>query len=175
MSKGGEAERIALYLRVSSEEQVERMSIGTQEGFLDQYCALYGHEVAGVYKDEAISGTVPMHERPEGRRLLDDAKTGAFGTVLVYRLDRVGRSLLVVVDVHDRLGESGIALKSANEPIDTSTPAGRLIFQMLASFAESSAGPSAKERSTVFTGPSGTVSTRDASPTATGLDRMRAA
>ncbi len=42
----------------------------------------------------------------------------------------------MVVDVHDRLGESGIALKSANEPIDTSTPAGRLIFQMLASFAE---------------------------------------
>ncbi len=123
-------------MRVSSEEQVERMSIGTQEEFLDQYCALYGHEVAGVYKDEAISGTVPMHERPEGRRLLDDAKAGAFGTVLVYRLDRVGRSLLVVVDAHDRLGELGIALKSANEPIDTSTPAGRLIFQMLASFAE---------------------------------------
>jgi site-specific DNA recombinase len=136
MSKGEGAERIALYMRVSSEEQVERMSIGTQEEFLDQYCALYGHEVADVYKDEAISGTVPMHERPEGRRLLDNAKTGAFGTVLVYRLDRVGRSLLVVVDAHDRLGESGIALKSANEPIDTSTPAGRLIFQMLASFAE---------------------------------------
>src|SRR3712207_864899 len=125
MSKDEGAERIALYMRVSSEEQVERMSIGTQEEFLDQYCALYGHEVAGVYKDEAISGTVPMHERPEGRRLLDDAKAGAFGTVLVYRLDRVGRSLLVVVDAHDRLGELGIALKSANEPIDTSTPAGR--------------------------------------------------
>jgi site-specific DNA recombinase len=136
MNKGEGAERTALYMRVSSEEQAERMSIGTQEEFLDQYCALYGHEVARVYKDEAISGTVPMRERPEGRRLLDDAKTGAFGTVLVYRLDRVGRSLLVVVDAHDRLGESGIALKSANEPIDTSTPAGRLIFQMLASFAE---------------------------------------
>jgi site-specific DNA recombinase len=132
----GSGERIALYLRVSSEEQTARMTIGTQEEFLDQYCALYGHEVAGVDKDEAISGTVPMHERPEGRRLLDDAKSGAFETVLVYRLDRVGRSLLVVVDAHDRLGESGIALKSANEPIDTSTPAGRLIFQMLASFAE---------------------------------------
>src|SRR3712207_2176306 len=87
-------ERLAFYMRVSSEEQAERMTIGTQEEFLDQYCALYGHEVADVYKDEAISGTVPMDERPEGRRLLDDAKTGVFGTVLVYRLDRVGRSLL---------------------------------------------------------------------------------
>jgi site-specific DNA recombinase len=118
-------ERLAFYMRVSSEEQAERMTIGTQEEFLDQYCALYGHEVAGVYKDEAISGTVPMHERPEGRRLLDDAKTGSFETILVYRLDRVGRSLLVVVDAHDRLGGSGITLRSANEPIDTSTPAGR--------------------------------------------------
>ena len=111
MSKGEGAERIALYMRVSSEEQAERMTIKTQDEFLDQYCALYGHEVAGVYKDEAISGTVPMHERPQGRRLLDDAKSGAFQTVLVYRLDRVGRSLIVVVDAHDRLGESGIALK----------------------------------------------------------------
>jgi site-specific DNA recombinase len=80
---------------------------------------------------------VSTRTRPSlGRRLLDDAKTGAFGTVLVNRLNRVERSLLVVVDAHDRLGESGIALKSANEPIDTSTPAGRLIFLMLASFAE---------------------------------------
>ncbi len=66
MNKNGGSERIALYMRVSSEEQAERMSIGTQEEFLEQYRALYGHEVIGVYKDEAISGTVPMHERPGG-------------------------------------------------------------------------------------------------------------
>jgi site-specific DNA recombinase len=56
--------------------------------------------------------------------------------VLVYKLDRLGRSLLVIVDAHDRLQQAGVALKSATEPIDTSTPSGRLIFQMLASFAE---------------------------------------
>ncbi len=169
MSKEEGAERIALYLRVSSEEQVERMSIGTQEEFLDQYCALYGHEVAGVYKDEAVSGTVPMHERPEGRCLLDDAKAGTFGTVLVYRLDRVGRSLLVVVDAHDRLGACGIALKSANEPIDTSTPAGRLIFQMLASFAEFERGTIRERTQHGLTGPSETASRPGAYPTATIL------
>jgi site-specific DNA recombinase len=133
---GSQPERVGLYMRVSSEEQKTKESIATQDGFLEEYCKLYGHEVVGVYKDEAISGTVPVRERPSGRRLLEDAKAGKFDTVLVYKLDRIGRSLLVVVDAHDRLGERGVALRSATEPIDTSTPAGRLIFQMLASFAE---------------------------------------
>jgi site-specific DNA recombinase len=56
--------------------------------------------------------------------------------VLVYRLDRLGRSLLVVVDAHDRLEGLGVSLRSATESIETATPSGRLIFQMLASFAE---------------------------------------
>ena len=129
-------ERVALSMRVSSEEQKEKESIATQDGFLEEYCKLYDLEVTSIYKDEAISGTVPMHERPGGRQLLEDAKAGKFDTVLVYKLDRIGRSLLVVVDAHDRLAEAGVALRSATEPIDTSTPAGRLIFQMLASFSE---------------------------------------
>jgi site-specific DNA recombinase len=123
-------------MRVSSEEQKTKESIRTQEAFLEDYCKLYEYEVAGVYKDEAVSGTVPMPERSAGACLLADAEAGALDSVLVYRLDRIGRSLLVVVDAHDRLGQAGVALKSANEPIDTSNPSGRLIFQMLASFAE---------------------------------------
>jgi site-specific DNA recombinase len=92
--------------------------------------------VADVYEDDGISGTIPLHERPEGRRLLEDAQEGKFKVVLVSKLDRLGRSLLVIVDAHDRLDTSSLALRSAREPIDTSTPSGRLIFQMLASFAE---------------------------------------
>lgn len=133
---GGSGERIALYTRVSSQEQAERLTIGTQEEFLEQYRALHGHEVTGVYKDEAIPGTVPMHERPGGRSLLESAKEGVFDVVLVYKLDRIGRTLLNVVDAHDRLDVCGVALRSATEPIDTSNPSGRLIFHMLASFAE---------------------------------------
>jgi site-specific DNA recombinase len=130
------SERVALYLRVSGEDQRERATIELQREFLEQYRELYGLEIAGVYADDGLSGTVALHERPEGRRLLSDAREGRFGAVLVYRLDRLGRSLLVIVEAHDRLQEAGVALRSATEPIDTSTPSGRLIFQMLASFAE---------------------------------------
>jgi site-specific DNA recombinase len=133
---GTEPERVALCLRVSSEEQRDRETIELQEEFLEQFCRLYELEVADVYKDDGISGTIPLHERPEGRRLLKDAREGKFTTVLVSKLDRLGRTLLVIVDAHDRLDAAGVSLRSGREPIDTSTPSGRLIFQMLASFAE---------------------------------------
>jgi site-specific DNA recombinase len=134
--RGPQPERIASYLRVSSEEQRERETIEIQDKFLGEYCRLYGLEVTEVYADDGVSGTVPLHERPAGRRLLEDAKAGKFDAVLVYKLDRLGRKLLVIVDAHDRLAEAGVSLRSAREPIDTSNPSGRLIFQMLASFAE---------------------------------------
>jgi site-specific DNA recombinase len=113
---GSKPERIALLLRVSSEEQRERETIEIQEEFLEQYCRLYELDVADIYKDDGISGTIPLHERPEGRRLLEDAKEGKFETVLVYKLDRLGRTLLVIVDAHDRLQEARVALRSATEP-----------------------------------------------------------
>jgi site-specific DNA recombinase len=134
---GSEAsERVALYMRVSSEEQRDRETIEIQREFLQEYCRLYGLEVAQVYADDGLSGTIPLHERLEGSRLLEDAKESKFSTLLIYRLDRLGRSLLVIVDAHDRLQAFGVGLKTATEPIDTSNPSGRLIFQMLASFAE---------------------------------------
>jgi site-specific DNA recombinase len=129
-------ERVALYLRVSSEEQCERETIDIQREFLAEYCRLYSYEVAQTYADDGVSGTIPLYERPEGRRLLKDSREGKFQTVLVKKLDRLGRTLLVIVDAHDRLQEAGVTLRSATEPMDTSTPSGRLIFQMLASFAE---------------------------------------
>ena len=133
---GSKPESVALYLRVSSEEQRDRETIEIQEEFLEKYCDLHKVEVAGTYKDDGVSGTIPLHERHAGRTMLEDAREGKFETVLVYKLDRLGRSLLVIVDAHDRLETSGVSLRSATEPIDTSSLSGRLIFQMLASFAE---------------------------------------
>ena len=129
-------ERVALYMRVSSEEQRDAGTIQTQSDSLTRHAAACGFEVAEVYADDGVSGTIPLHERPEGRRLLEDAKEGKFQSVLVYKLDRLGRTQLGILDAADRLERLGVALRSATEHYETATPQGRLLFQMLGSFAE---------------------------------------
>jgi site-specific DNA recombinase len=132
----GDAERVALYLRVSSEEQRDAGTIQTQRAEQDGYCERNGFEVVRAYPDDGVSGTIPLHERPEGRRLLEDAKAGEFDTVVVYKLDRLARTQLGLLDAADRLERAGVALRSATEHYETATPQGRLLFQMLGSFAE---------------------------------------
>lgn len=127
---------VALYARVSTEDQAERQTVEAQTGFLARYCDLHQLPVAGVYVDDGISGTVPLDERPAGRRLLADAADGRFGTVLVYRLDRLGRSLRALLDAHDRLDNVGIAIRSGTEPFDTASPIGAFVFNLLGSMAE---------------------------------------
>ena len=68
--------KVAVLLRVSTDEQRERETIGLQRAFLAEFCKLYGLEVHEIYADDGVSGTVPLHERPEGRRLLEDARAG---------------------------------------------------------------------------------------------------
>ena len=84
--------RLALSLRVSSEDQADRGTIEAQRDFLRQYVQLYSLPAADEYADDGITGTLPLSDRPEGRRLLQDAEAGRFGCVLVYRLTRLGRS-----------------------------------------------------------------------------------
>jgi site-specific DNA recombinase len=87
----GGAERVALYLRVSSEEQRERQTIQTQREFLSDYARVMELEVVDTYSDDGVLGTIPLGERSEGKRLLEDAEAGKFDTVLVYKLDRCTR------------------------------------------------------------------------------------
>ena len=133
---GSKPERVALYMRVSSEEQREAGTIETQSEELGRHTTTWGFEVFGVYSDDGVSGTIPLHARPAGARLLEDAKAGKFDTVLVYRLDRLARTQLAILDAADRLERADVALRSATEHYETATPAGRLMFQMLGSFAE---------------------------------------
>ncbi len=122
-SRGSEAERVALYMRTSSDEQ-------------RAHARRMGFEVVEPYADDGVSGVIPLHERPAGARLLRDAREGRFQTVLVYKLDRLARTQLGILDAADRLERMGVALRSATEHYETATPQGRLMFQMLGSFAE---------------------------------------
>jgi site-specific DNA recombinase len=127
---------VALYCRVSTEDQSERQTIEAQRDFLHRYCDLHGLPIAAVYADDGVSGALPLTDRPEGRRLLADARAGRFRLVLVYRLDRLGRSLRALLSAHDDLDGLGIVIRSATEPFDTSTPIGRFLFSLLGSLAE---------------------------------------
>ncbi len=73
-------------------------------------------------------------DRPVLARLLEDAREG--DAVVIWKLDRLGRSLAHLVETVNALSARGIGLKSLNDPIDTTTPQGRLVFNLFASLAE---------------------------------------
>lgn len=127
---------VAIYARVSTEDQAERATIQNQLDFLRRFVDLHSLPVAGEYVDDGVSGTVPLDDRPGGQRLLIDAQAGHFGAVLVYRIDRLGRSLRSLLTAHDALNGCGVAIRSATEPFDSGTPIGAFLFQLLGSLAE---------------------------------------
>src|SRR4051812_21819202 len=105
--------RVAIYARVSTEDQAERQTVQAQLDFLRKLSDLHGWPVAGEYVDDGISGTIALDARPDGRRLLGDAAAHAFTMVLLYRLDRLGRKVRVLLDAHQTLEAAGVALRSA--------------------------------------------------------------
>jgi site-specific DNA recombinase len=127
---------VILYGRNSTDDQAEAGTIENQQGFLRNYAGLYRLNVVGEFWDEGVSGTVPLDQRPHGRRLLEAARAHAGAAVLCYRLDRMGRSLRSLLDAHAELEAAGVTIRSATEPFDTSTPIGKFLFQLLGSLAE---------------------------------------
>lgn len=129
-------QRVAFYCRVSTEDQAEQQTIRAQTDYLPRYAELNGLTVAGLYCDDGVSGTLPLRERPEGRRLLQDASAHLFDAVVFTRTDRLARSLKVLLDAYQQIDALGVSLRSASEPFDTSTPIGTFLFQLLGSMAE---------------------------------------
>lgn len=138
--------RRALAARVSTEDQAERGTIKAQLDYLRSRTELdnKAREMQGLppivvvdeYLDDGISGAVPLGGRPDGKRLVEDARAGLFDQVMWYRLDRMGRSLAVLMDAHDQFERAGVTVVSATEPFDTSTPFGKAMFQFLGLIAE---------------------------------------
>jgi site-specific DNA recombinase len=127
--------KTSIYTRVSTEDQVrEGYSLEVQREYLLNYAKQQGCEVFEVYSDEGISaGTT---DRPALQKLLKDAKAKKFELVIVYKIDRFSRRLKDLIGLVDQLASYGVGFKSATEPFDTTTSAGKLMFQQLGSFAE---------------------------------------
>jgi len=128
--------KVGVYARVSTEEQKERQSIYNQIDFAKSYCQGQGYLVHDYYRDEAVSGTVPFEDRPEGKRLIEDARDKKFEIVLIWKIDRLARDTRESLTIAHILREMGISIKSMTEPFDTSTPVGEFMFTQLASMAK---------------------------------------
>ena len=127
--------RAAAYYRVSSAEQQERQTIETQRSIVEPFAALHGLAIAETYADDGVSGTIPLGDRPAGRRLIDGARAGLFQCVIVYRVDRFGRDTIDGLLAVRNLEALGVSVRSATEAIDTSSPTGRFMLTQLFSFA----------------------------------------
>ncbi len=126
-----------LYTRVSSRNQleVEYNSLDTQRERLEAYCrSQENHEIYRVYEDGAQSGD--SVDRPALKEMLQDIRDGKVNRVLVYKIDRLTRSVKdfhTLMDVFDRYGTTFV---STTQSIDTSSPTGRLLRNVIVDFAQ---------------------------------------
>jgi site-specific DNA recombinase len=127
--------KAGLYLRVSTEEQAVRgYSIEAQKDALRAYALKKGWEIAGIYEDAGYSAK--DINRPALQRLLKDIEDKKVEAVLVWRLDRISRSVADFSDMLEFFEKRGVAFDSATENFDTSTPSGRALVNFLAVFAQ---------------------------------------
>lgn len=122
--------KAALYARVSTGEQ----NTDTQLNALRSYCQNRGWTVVHEYIDEGVSGATA--QRPQLDEMMRGAGTKAFGAVLVWKFDRLFRSVPHMLEALDRFRAMGIEFVSITEAIDTSTPMGKMVFTLLAAVAE---------------------------------------
>jgi DNA invertase Pin-like site-specific DNA recombinase len=124
--------RAALYLRVSTDDQ----TVANQERELRAVADRAGWQVTAVYKDEGISGSKGRDKRPGLDAMLKAATRREHDVVMAWSVDRLGRSLQDLVAMLSDLHASGIDLYLHQQAIDTTTPAGKALFQMMGVFAE---------------------------------------
>lgn len=129
--------KAAIYLRVSTEDQVkDGYGLDMQLTKCEAMATVKDWEIAGVYRDEGISGTKDESQRPGLAALIDAIAKKEIDAVIVYALDRIGRSTSLVLRIVEDVNNSGVELVSCKESLDTSTPTGRFVLRMFASLAE---------------------------------------
>ncbi len=126
----GTPRRVVVYARVSTADQ----TCQNQLDELRQYAALRGWMIAHEFVDTGVSGA--KESRPGFDALMKDARRRRFDVLLVWSLDRVGRSLKHLVIVLDELQHAGVTLVSLRDGLDLSTAAGRFQTAVIAALAE---------------------------------------
>jgi site-specific DNA recombinase len=126
--------RIATYARISTDEEHQPYSLEAQAERLSSYAASQDDwRIVRRFTDQTSGATL---DRPGLQRVLAEAKARRFDLLLVYRVDRLARSVRGLAHILETLDKAGVLFRSATEPFDTSTSAGRMMVQMLGVFAE---------------------------------------
>ncbi len=135
MVKKIENQKVAIYARVSTEEQAkEGLSIDAQIDKCTSYCTARTWEVYAVYKDPGFSAG--SMDRPALKELLKNAKEKRFNVILVYKIDRFSRKLKDLILTLEELKEENINFTSVTEQIDTTSAMGEAFFQIIGVFAQ---------------------------------------
>jgi DNA invertase Pin-like site-specific DNA recombinase len=124
--------RAALYLRVSTREQTTE----NQERELSEAAGRLGYEIIHVYQEHGVSGAKGRDKRPQFDKLCKDATKRRFDVVMAWSVDRLGRSLQDLIGFLSHIRELRIDLYLHQQGIDTTTSAGKAMFQMMGVFAE---------------------------------------
>jgi hypothetical protein len=124
--------RVAFYLRVSTDDQ----TIQNQRRDLDEVAERLGWDVVAVYADEGISGSKGRDGRPGFDDLMKASVRKEFDMIAAWSVCRLGRSLQDLVGFLAEINDRGIDLYLHKQGLDTSTPTGRMMFQMLGVFSE---------------------------------------
>ena len=126
--------RVGTYVRRSTDEEHQPYSIEAQDNSLNAYIESQPRwRLAKRFSDDASGANA---DRPGLQQALAAARAGVIDVLLVYRVDRFSRRLRDLVDLLDQLDTAKVVFRSATEPIDTSTPMGRMLLQLLGMFAE---------------------------------------
>ena len=126
--------RVALYARVSTEEQKENFSLAAQIELLRKHAKDNGYEIYDEYVDDGYSGV--SSDRPQFQRLMEDSRQGRLQLILVYKVDRFFRKNLSLLSVVDELQKTGVSICSITEPFDTSNYLGKFVLSLFGSIAE---------------------------------------
>ena len=130
------SKRVAIYCRVSTVEQAEEgYSIDEQNLKIREYCEREGHEIYNLYEDRGISGK-NITNRPGIKQLLQDATENKFDLVIVWKLNRISRKLLDILNIVELLNKHNIAFRSLTENFETETPSGKLQLNIMGAIGE---------------------------------------
>jgi len=125
------------YSRVSTEEQVQGLSLSAQQRGIREYCAAKGWDMPEEFVDEGRSArSEAIERRPALQSLLEACERRELDVVVVYSLDRWARNLMATLQTFGLLAKAGVAFASVTESIDYTTPEGRLFVAMLGAFAQ---------------------------------------